>query len=147
MCVLRVTPSCRCAKHVIGSYKKISTRVCLMARNEHMRLASPDCSTSIDEIVRSPQSVAQPVGWRSLPELGPRDVTIATKFLSRCPHFQTHGIRLPMGIAGAIVGRPTLPPDPELGGFPIARPWNRQSDQSSGSSGHSEWGKRRTPLH
>ena len=104
VCAVRVLPTCRFAAHVISSVRDPTRWVCLMAYNEHMRLAIPECPPSVGELVRSPQSVARPVGWKSLLELGPCEATIATKRLSRCPHCQTQGVRLPLGIEGAIVG-------------------------------------------
>ena len=99
----------------------------------------PDSRTSAEELGRSPQSVAQPVGWRSLLELGPHEVAIATKCLSRCPHCQTQGARLPLGFEGAIFRRPTLLTDPELMEFPIGKPRNERSPCETGPAAHSVW--------
>ena len=85
-----------------------------MAYNDHVRLAIPGNDSIVDKLARAPKSAALPVGWKALVELGPHGITIATKCLSRCPHWQTKGVRLPMGIEGAVVCRPALLTDPEL---------------------------------
>ena len=111
----------------------------LLAHNEHMRLAIPDNTHIISELVRSPQSIAQPVGWKSLLELGPHEATISTKCLGRCPHCQVTGIRLPLGIEGAIVGKSVLLTESELRGFSIEKPWSAQSAQEKGAEAYKAW--------
>ena len=111
-----------------------------MAYNEHMRLDAPERQTSVEELARSPQSIARPVGWRSLMELGPYEGTIATNCLSRCPHCQTHsGVSLPLGIDGSVDGCPTLLADPELREFPIEKLRIKSSSGDAGPAAHSAW--------
>lgn len=84
-----------------------------------MRLAIPVDIYCVQDLVTSPQSIAQPVGWKSMLELGPHESTIANKFLSRCPHCQMAGIRLPMGIECAFVGLSAMMSDFQLMEFAI----------------------------
>ena len=97
-----------------------------------MRLAIPENEASVRELARSPQSAAHPVGWKSLVELGHREVAISAKCLSRFPHCQTQSVRFAMGIEGAIVGRSSLLTDPELRGFSIEKHWAGESALSLG---------------
>ena len=81
MCAIRVSPSCRFTVRVIKSHRAGKGWICLLAYNEHMMSAIPENETSVRELVKPPQSAAQPVGWKSLVELGPREVAISTKCL------------------------------------------------------------------
>ena len=107
-----------------------------MAYNEHMRLAIPERHTGVEELVRSPQSIAHPVGWKSLLEFGPYEATIATKCLSRCPHCQTHGGSSPVWNRRGYSRTATLLTDPELRVFSIEKPWNDISSKEAGPSAH-----------
>ena len=102
VCAIRVSPSCSFATHVIHSLNTSSTRTCLLAHNGHMRLAVPDSQQGVAECARSPQYADQPTDWKSLLELCPHVVAIDTNCSSRCPHCQTQGARLPMGIEGLL---------------------------------------------
>ena len=113
--------------------------ICLIAYNEHMRLDIPDNVNTVDELAKSPQSVAQPVGWKTLLELGPREVTISTKCLSRCPHCQQTGVRLPLGIEGYIVGKSVLMTDPELRSFSIEKQRGEDTARATSDEAHRAW--------
>ena len=139
VCVIRVSPSCRFTVHVIRNPGPVRPWICLLAYNEHMRLLAPESTSDINDLVASPQSVANPVGWKALLELGPRDVTIATRCLSRCPHCQAPGVRLPLGIEGAIVGKSTLLTDVELMSFSVERPWTREEAELTGNDALRAW--------
>ena len=123
ICVIRVSPSCRFATHVIQSPKPSDIWICLLAHQEHMRLETPGKRSFLDDLIRSPQSAAQPVGWKSLMELGPMETTIATKCLGRCPHCQQTGVRLPLGVEGSIIGSSAMLSDFQLREFSIEKPW------------------------
>ena len=139
VCVIRVSPSCRFTTHVISAVSRADSWVCLLAHHQHMRLAIPVDKACINDLVSSPQSVAQPVGWKSLMELGPLEATIATKCLSRCPHCQMAGIRLPMGIEGAMVGRSALMSEYHLREFTIEKPWTEDLAKGLGAQAHEAW--------
>ena len=139
ICVIRVSPSCRFIIHVVRSPKPDKQWICLLTYNEHMRLSIPGNQNIVAEIVRSPQSVAQPVGWKALLERGPHEVTIATKCLSRCPHCQIPGVRLPLGIEGSIVWKSVLLTGPELRGFSSERPRTEETAKATGPEAHQAW--------
>lgn len=123
VCVVRVSPSCRFTTHVISALQKSDAWVCLLAHHQHMRLAIPVDPSSTQELATSPQSVAQPVGWKALLDLRPYETTISVKCLGRCTRCQMSGIRFPLGIEGAIVGRSALMTDHQLREFPTEKPW------------------------
>lgn len=97
-----------------------------------MRLAIPVDLHCVQDLVTSPQSIDQPVGWQSLLELGPHATTIANKCRIRGPHCQMAGARLRMGIECAIAGRSSLMSDFQLREFTIERPWTEKLSREIG---------------
>ena len=104
-----------------------------------MRLAVPDGLDNLYELVSAPQSAAQPVGWRTLLELGPIDVTISTKWLTRCPHCQQTGVSLPLGVEVAIIGMSSLLTDTQLREFSAECPRAEISAEESGKESYEAW--------
>ena len=139
VCVIRVSPSCRFTTHVISALTKSDDWICLMAHHQHMRLAAPVGKTIIEDLVTSPQSVAQPVGWKSLLEMSPYETTIASKCLGKCPRCQKSGIRLPLGIEGTIVGRSALMNGRQLREFAIEKHWSESQANMTGAEDHRAW--------
>ena len=139
ICAIRVSPSCRFTAHVIQSTSGSGHWICLLAHHEHMRLAIPPNLDSVLDLIRSPQSLAQPVGWKVLMELGPLEATIANKCLGRCPHCQLPGVRPPLGVEGAIVGRSALLTDGQLREFSVEKPWAELAAREVGPEAHEAW--------
>ena len=70
-CAIRVSPSCLFTAHLIQSTETSDQWICLLSYHEHVGLAIPIEHDAVTELVRSPQSAAQPAGWHALMELGP----------------------------------------------------------------------------
>ena len=139
ICVVRAAPSCRFTENVIQPHHTSSSRIYLLSHKEHMGIAGPDHNASVEELMRSPQSIAHPAGWKSWLEHVPREVTIPTKCLSRCPHCQTLGARIHLGIVGAMVRRTSLLADPQMREFGIERPRSEVTSNAEGTMPYHAW--------
>ena len=138
-CVVRSSPPCRSTTHVIQSPQPSEAWICLVACQEHMRLEIAPCQDALTTLVGRPQSVAQPLGWRSLCELGPFEVAISQKTLGKCPHCQKNGVRLPLGIEGVIVGRAALYSDVQLRGYGQDGEWGENAARALGPLSLETW--------
>lgn len=139
MCVVRVSHSCRFATHAARSLQKSDALIRLVDHYHYVRVAIPADAASIRDMVKSPQSTAQPEGLKALAELGPYETTIAGKCLGKCPRCQKAGLRLPMGIEGAIAGRSSLMSDYPLREFAIESPWAGNLAKTTGENAHMAW--------
>ena len=145
--ILRVSPSSRLSVHVIQSENANGQWVFLCSYQGHMRLAQPPSDKAAEALTLLPQTLTKPLGWKTLMEFASPCVSIDHKVVERCPHCQEPRVRLPLGVDGALLGRPMLLTDNELTQFKAEKPWTRQEASEFGSDSIEAWEyEQGTPL-